>query len=360
MKNLFKKRKKPQDDALVEIPLIDAREGGMAGFVRSQKDKIQKLARLTRGQLGWFSRVVAPFVYPVMDTVSKWWLKKTKNPYYEEIKDTAKVVGEKGVYAHNVIYEWSCTTGALKTPERKAPQLVRVMDWLIKGMGKHIAVVHQKGPAGEFHNITWPGLTATFNGVAKGRFAAAINQAPMQRHFFGGPVTDWFRTHGRVFKSNAMPAGHLLRHVFENAANYNEAKDMLTNTPIASPVIFTLTGVKEGEGCVLERLEKKAVVREIASDTEPDRVFTTNHFQTQLNGVGDGWTGRGFDNYARYEGARGIDPAKVNQDGFQWFTPPLANKYSRLAMVADAASGEFRLVGTEKDKLVTKEFHLKP
>jgi hypothetical protein len=227
------------------------------------------------------------------------------------------------------------------------------MDWIVPDMGKNIVVAHQSGKAGDYYNVTWPGVTGVLNGVAKGRFAAAINQAPMRRHLFGNIISDWVINHVKMFKSKGLPPPHLLRKAFETAASYDEAKKMLTTEPVAMPVMFTLSGTKPGEGCVIERLEDRAIVREM----KDDRAFVTNHFQTNLNGVGNGWMPRGFDNHARAEAAEHL-PAQDVDNGFAWFKAPIANKFSVLAMVADAKTGEFRLHGTDAEKIVTKELHI--
>lgn len=343
----------PPVQEAVTIPLIDIRNGTMIDLVKAQKAQARQLMKLTRRELGIFTRVIMPLIYPVLDFFSWRWLKRSGNPYRNEIKEIKKIVGGSGIIAQNVSYEWTCTSGALKTPSTEAPQLVRVMDWIISGMGKYIIVAHQSGKAGDFYNITLPGLSGVFNGVAKGRFAAVINQAPMRRHLLGGIVSDWVRNHIRWFKSKALPPSHLLRKAFETAASYQEAKEMLMKEPVAAPAIFVLSGVKAGEGCVIERLEDKAIVREM----KDDRVFTANHFQTNLNGVGGGWTPRGVDNHARAEAAGKISAVEVEQ-GFDWFKDPLANKFSSMAMVADAATGKFRLMGTSGDKVVTQEFRI--
>jgi hypothetical protein len=121
---------------------------------------------------------------------------------------------------------------------------------------------------------------------------------------------------------------------------------------VTAPVIFTLTGTKAGEGCVIERLEDKAVVREMSGD----RVFTGNHFESSLNDVGAGWKARPLKTHDRVKAAQCINPKEVDKEGFQWFTAPIANKFSRIVMVADAATGEFKVAGTEGGKLVTKIF----
>ncbi|MBI3441024.1 MAG: hypothetical protein HY052_04355 [Proteobacteria bacterium] len=346
----------PQKESEVTIPLIDIRKSGPLEIVKQRKTELNHLLKLIRGQFGLLSRVLMPPLYAVVDFFSRRWLKKSNNPYRQEIEEISKTVHQKGLLSQNLAYEWSCcTSGAIKTPGRGAPQLVRVMDWAIPDMGKHIVVAHQSGKAGDFYNITWPGLSGLLTGVAKGRFAASINQAPMRRHLLGGIVMDWVRNHVHFFKSKALPSPHLLRKVFETAASYQEAKEMLTKEPIAMPTMFTLTGVNPGEGCVIERLEDRAVVREM----KDDRAFVTNHFQTNINGVGEGWMPRGVDNYGRAEAALQIPTAEIEQ-GFAWFKAPIANKFSVLAMVADAATGKFDLVGTDAEKIVTQKFTMNP
>jgi hypothetical protein len=340
----------------IKIPVVDIRKGGPLELVKARKDSLTHVLKLIRRQFGLASRLLLPPLYTVLDFFSRRWLKKNDNPYRGEIETIAKTMRQKGLVAQNLAYEWSCcTTGAIKTPNKAAPQLVRVLDWIIPDMGKHIVVAQQTGPAGDFYNLTWPGLTGILTGVAQGRFAAAINQAPMRRHLHGGIVTDWFKNHFRMFKSKGLPPPHLLRQAFEKAASYDEAKKMLSETPVCMPVMFTLTGTKPGEGCVIERLEDRAIVREM----KDDRAFTTNHFQTNLNGVGEGWMPRGFDNHARAEAAGKLSPAEVEQ-GLDWFKAPIANKFSKLAMTADAATGEIVLRGTDAEKFVTAEFRLAP
>lgn len=342
----------------VIIPIIDIRQGSPVDLVHQRKDKLKQVLKGIKSQFGIASRLLLPPLYAVLDFLSRRWLKKTGNPYRGEIEQISKVMKQKGLVAQNMAYEWSCcTTGVMKTPQTATPQLVRVMDWIVPDMGKNIVVAHQAGKAGDFYNITWPGLSGVLNGVAPGRFAAAINQAPMRRGLLGNIVTDWMKNHIRMFKSKGLPPPHLLRKAFETAASYEDAKKMLVTEPVCMPVMYTLSGVNPGEGCVIERLEDRAIVREM----KDDRVFVTNHFQTNLNGVGEGWMPRGFDNHARAEATKDIAPESVGVDkGFDWYKAPIANKFSVLAMVADAKTGDFHLVGTDKDKIVTRDFRLLP
>jgi hypothetical protein len=71
--------------------------------------------------------------------------------------------------------------GRVRDAERHRPS-PRLLDWGFPKLGENLVVAHQSGPAGDFHNITWPGIAGIYQAVARGRFAAAINQAPMRRH----------------------------------------------------------------------------------------------------------------------------------------------------------------------------------
>jgi hypothetical protein len=103
------------------------------------------------------------------------------------------------------------------------PTLTRVLDWPFPHLGENLIVVHQRGAAGDFHNITWPGVIGMFQGIATGRFAASLNQAPMQRHrlTYAG---DWVKNRRNVFRAGGLPPAHLLRKTFEEATDYAEAK----------------------------------------------------------------------------------------------------------------------------------------
>lgn len=339
------------DDKLVTIPYIDVRESGPLAIVESHKDMTASLIQASRGAWGIASKIASGLALPIGDKLSMRWLKKTDNPYREEIAKTAEIVGGKGVVALNMSYEWGCTSGAFQA-EAGAPTMARILDWPFPALGEHTIVAHQKGPAGEFHNVTWPGVSGVFNAVAHGRFAAALNQAPMRRHWTG-IFLDWARNRHYFNKQDALPPSHLLRHVFETAKDYEEAKKMLSTTPVSIPVIYILSGTKEGEGCVIERTEDKAAIREM----KDGRVAAANHFETHLNGLGHGWMPRAMCSHTRAVAAAATPLQDFNK-GFEWFRDPIANKVSRLAMVANAATGEFKVIGTAGATPVTKVFSM--
>jgi acyl-CoA:6-aminopenicillanic acid acyl transferase len=217
-----------------------------------------------------------------------------------------------------------------------------------------VIVTLQKGEAGEFYNVTWPGLSGVFQGMAPGRFAASLNQAPMQRHrlTYAG---DWIKNRREFLRSGGLPPAHLLRTALETAADYDEAKEMLTRTPVAMPIIYILGGIQDGKGCVVERTEQHYAIRPIAHD----RVCAANHFETNLDGTGHGWRPRPIDSVGRSFRARTLPLATVD-DRFAWFRPPIANAHSRVVMMACAMTGKLSVFGTQGEHRVTEEFHVGP
>ena len=340
------------DENLITIPLIDVREKGPLGVLDEHKAKAADLIDKSSGAFGWLSRAVAGLALPVGDKLSLRWLKKSNNPYREEIEKTAEIVGGKGIIALNMCYEWGCTSGAFQVEPGKAPHLTRILDWPFPALGENTVVAHQKGPAGEFHNVTWPGMSGVYNAIAHGRFAAALNQAPMRRRRTG-IFLDWARNRFHFNTQLGLPPAHLLRRVFETAKDYAEAKKMLSTEPLSIPVIYILTGTKEGEGCVIERIENSAVIREMKNG----RVTAANHFESSLNGLGHGWMPRATNSHNRMMCAMGVDMADISND-FAWFKEPIANYVSRLAMVAKADTGNFKVIGTAGVKPVTKVFRM--
>jgi hypothetical protein len=336
-------------ETLPAIPYVDVREGGIIDLLATQKEN--NVVGKMKKQIGFAGRAAAWLALTPGDRLSKKWLRKTDNPYLSEITAFAKVLKTKGIYALNLSYEWACTTGVYSEPAGN--KMLRVLDWPMPRMGDSLIVAHQRGQAGDFLNVTWLGLSGVFNAVAPGRFAAAINQAPMRRKR-GGIAADWLRNRLSVNKSTALPPAHLLRKVFETAPDYQAAKTMLMNEPIAVPTLYILSGTKENEGCVIERTETKAVVREM----NDGKVCASNQFETSLNGDGKEWMIRRKCSPSRVAAARTLSSQTVD-DTFNWFTPPIANKFSKLAIVTDAAAGTLAVIGTEGEKAVTQTFKYK-
>ena len=316
------------------LPFKDYRHACPGTFAIEHHDHLVSLLKATRRTLGHVSDVAAHALLPIGDRMARRWLARTNNPYLSEIDRIAAHHPVRGLYALNLSYEWGCTGTIRDTAD--GPTLLRVLDWPFPGLGTHTTALHLKGTSGEFINLTWPGLAGSFQGIAPGRFAAAINQAPMRRYGYGLAI-DWLINRRRMFREDGLPPAHLLRKVFEEAASYDDAKRMLSDTPICLPVIFLLSGTHPGEGCIIERLEHDAHVREL---TDEPSLTVTNHFHSdRLNATAKGWLSRALDSHARCQ-IMGEEGDNLLQGEFHALPHPILSHLTRLTARMSAASGK--------------------
>lgn len=330
------------------IPYIDLRNGTPIDLLRTRVDGARALVRAAARTYGSLGQAASLAALPLGDSASRAWLKRTNNPYLEEIREIAAITGMNGAWLLNVCFEWGCTSGVWNSDG--GPLLRRVLDWPFPALGEHVVVAHQRGPAGEFLNVTWPGMSGVLNASAPGRFAATINQAP-SRIRSNSFARDWLSARNDVRRMHALPPLHLMRRVFETAPDYAHARDTLCHTPVAVPAIFILAGVKHGEGCVIERTETAFALRTMDSTS----VCAANHFERHLDHSGKGWRPRPIDSAGRIACARRHTGKEID---FAWFVPPIANVNSRLAMEATPATGALSALGTAGARSVTAPFHL--
>lgn len=273
------------------------------------------------------------------DTISRRWLERGGAAQLKEIDTIAARLGRPGAYFFNVSYEWGCTSSAGPSPDGRSAQLRRVLDWPNKGLGRGVVAAHVTGcSVGDWLSLTWPGYTGVLQAMAPGRFAASLNQAPMER-LVGAYPLDWLANRVKVWSRPRLTAAHLLRQVFEGARDFAEAKQRLTETPIALPSIYILAGLAPDESCVIERLPERAHVIDIADGP----ACAANTWQAP------GWSGRarGRNNARRLSlirsAAHSLDPA------FGWLRPPILNARTRLVFVAEPRTGAFAAQGFESD-----------
>lgn len=287
---------------------------------------------------------LAPAALKALDAISRRWLAKQDSDYLPEIDAIARRLARPGAYFLSVNYEWGCTCKVGPSPDHKSARLVRVLDWLMPGLGREVVAARVAGGAGPFTALTWPGYTGLLQGMAPQRFSAALNQAPM-RAPLGSFHLDWAVTRARVWRMPHLTPAHLLREVFETAESFEEAKRMLIERPIATPAIFSLAGVRRSETAVIERTETDARVHEGGN-------VAANHWQAA------GWRGhsRGNDSAGRacrmHAVSTGFDPE------FRWLVPPILNCNTRLVMIADAAQGRLIARGIEAYRPATETLDL--
>jgi hypothetical protein len=328
---------------LPAIPLIDVRDGGPLRHARMRPAQARALRDAC---LRFFPRAALPLI-PAFDYLSHRSLQRSRSPYLAEIAAIADILDFSGVWLLNASYQWGCTARA--GLQNGVPWLIRTLDWPFNGLGRHAEIAHMCGSSGDFVSVTWPGYVGVLTAMAPGRFAAALNQAPMRRR----TRHRWLRPYD--FAVNALRASgvssilpdQLLRRTFEDCENFAAARRLLETTPIARPAIFTLVGCAADESCVIERTETEFLTRSsntcAANDWEPSR---------------PGWEGRigmrrflvsSFADAAGFSRARRESLAawsgSLSAGEFDWAREPVLNPYTRLAVAMNPACGILRAAG---------------
>ncbi len=326
-----------QPEARPTIPFLDLDASRPVALLDSHGVAATELIRAGRQMLP------GPLL-PTMDRLSRRWARRSGNPHYDEIESIAQRL-PTGIWFMNLCFEWGCTTGVAQDPAGPGMRMLRTLDWPFKGLGRHVVLARQSGPAGDFINITWPGFVGVVTGMAPGRFALAINQAPLVRRGYLPLFADWIANRFRVFRSAHLPPVHLARHVLETCATYDEAREVLESAPLALPAFFVLTGTGTDEGCVIERTETNAWLHEAPASA-------ANHWLTRsLRG-----RPRGIDSPRRHRMMSGL--CRNAQAEFDWLIDPVLNPDTRLSVVANPASGHLLVQGWESDGPATEVFRL--
>jgi len=324
---------------LPTVAVIDVRDGGPVLHARRRVAQAEAVRDACLGWLPagrWLARLGDPLV--------RWWIRRSGSSYADDIAAIAQAVPGRGIWLLHGAYLFGCTT--LADEGREGPRLRRTLDWPFPGLGHLLEVARQAGPAGEYLNITWPGFAGVLTAVAPGRFAAAINQAPMRR-LTGRPWLRWLDYAFNPLRALACrgrePPEHLLRRVFETCATFDDALQLLQTVPVARPVLFTLTGVNPGEQAIVEReettariLRGAAVVANAWRDEQPG-------WEPRVCG-----TGTPVENNRKRRAAFNVWLGR--DDGpLCWARPPITNSFTRLAVEMCAASDVLRVAGWEAD-----------
>ncbi|HYD15018.1 MAG TPA: hypothetical protein VEA77_01325 [Hyphomicrobium sp.] len=311
---------------LEPIPVLDTGPGFAIETLLAHEARAHALLDLATGAL-------PSAALRQLDNVSRRWLAKWENAHLPEIDAIATRLARPGAYFLSVNYEWACTCRVAPGANRKSARLVRVLDWRTPGLGRNVIAARVKSPRGPFVTLTWPGYTGVLTGMAPGRFSAALNQAPM-RKAIGFYVLDWAVSRRRVWTMPHPTPAHLLRSVFEQATDFAEARERLTNSPISTPAIYSLAGIRAGETIIIERTETEARVH-----VGPN--VAANHWEAP------GWRGRsrGQRSAERASMMHRIIPEVVPD--FSWLAPPILNPTTRVVMVSDAAEGRLVAQGFE-------------
>jgi hypothetical protein len=311
------------------IPLLDVRRGGPIAhaMARSAAAAALRDACLSRAPR-WTHGALTP-----IDKIVAGWLRRSSTDYCCELEHIAEILGFPGAMTLNLSYLFACTTSAEPMGDA-APRLRRSLDWPFNGLGRAVEIAWQRGPAGEFYNVTWPGAVGVLTGMAPGRFCAAVNQAPMRRRtsgIIGLPYDAALNLAHALRTESGWPPDHLLRLAFERCETFEDAIELLSREPLARPALFTLTGVRPDETAVIERRERS--VRVLRGP-----VAVANDWQTPQ----DGWAARfGYaNNELRKSTIRAFAP---DDTPFVWAVKPVLNPTTRL-LVEMSAGGDGELL----------------
>jgi len=331
---------------LVSIPVVDVRDGGP---VRHAREGRARALIVRNAAMAWFPLAMQSLA-PILDRVSRHALSRSQSPYVEEVRVIADELGFSGIWFMNQSYQWFCT--ALARDEDGAPWLARTLDWPFPGLGRHVEIAHMQGPAGPFVSITWPGYIGVLTAMAAGRFAAAINQAPLRRRTRGRwlrPCDLLLNSANTLLRVRAIPPDQLLRQVFETAGDFAQARHALERTPIARPVIYTLAGCRVGERCVIERTEDGFNTRLDEHGAANDWLHGSTLWEGRVGAsrlLTSSYQEAADHSRARREGLASWR-GSFARDSFGWVTPPVLNPYTRVAVEMHPARGILRVQGYE-------------
>jgi hypothetical protein len=138
---------------------------------------------------------------------------------------------------------FGCTAG-VRWVEGCGMVHVRNLDWPLATMGAATRLFRFHRGAREFVSIGVPGQVGVLSGMLPEGYSVTINWAP--------PV---------AFPSFDFGPTFLLRDTLETCDSYDAAVRMLTETPLATSVFFTVCGIAQDQACVIERTQREAVIR---------------------------------------------------------------------------------------------------
>jgi acid ceramidase len=121
---------------------------------------------------------------------------------------------------------------------------------------------YQKNGKTIFKTVGWPGFVGALSGIKPAKFAITLNAVLSNDK-----------------PELAMPISFLLRDVLETCESFEQAKEILENTPIISDCLLLLSGTKTTEKVVIERTPKRTVT----CISNEDFIVVTNDYKELQN-----------------------------------------------------------------------------
>jgi len=265
--------KTPTYDIDLELP----EDERWAEVIRKEKRAARKVANEARARTKELTGTFVLALIKLGAPLFKLAYKLSGGRYVGEIAAWAAALGVSSSEATllNCSYELShislgCTTG-VRWVNGLGMIHVRNMDWPLVSIGNATRLFRFHYGDRSFVSVGITGFVGVLSGMLPGAYSATINWAPPigRPHFNFGPA-------------------FLLREVLETCDSYEEAVEILTNTPLSTSVFFTVCGVKRGQACVIERTRKDAAIRKFRS---PVLVQANHHLARKFVGNNAGMEG---------------------------------------------------------------------
>lgn len=175
----------------------------------------------------------------------------------------------------NLVYELSSGVGC--TSLSISGVHCRNLDWYFPGnlLQDHTTVWID----GLTRKVTWPGMVGVFTGMRKFAFSISLNAV-------SDPTDTPAARAGRILRG-AEPAAWVIERVLRECQTYEQAKKELENALLISPCLFTLTGAKVTEGCVIQKLADGSVL----PHNGPYNLCTNDYDQSVGSGAIHGFLG---------------------------------------------------------------------
>lgn len=317
------------------IPVVDVGTDGAPALLAVTRDRVEGLLKTAR-------RTYTPPLLRLADRLCARWLARNATPYGDELRQVVAALDSPGALALNLSHQWACTAAAVADRRRGGVTLLRTLDWAMDGLGAALVVARMRGPAGAFLSVTWPGYAGVLTGMAPGRFAVALNQAPVS-----GPglrPLRWLADRRRVWASTAMPPDHLLRQLLETAPDATTALHRLRETPVCVPSILTLAGTDPSQAWTVEKDISGTRIRQHPA-------VAANHWRQDIP-----CHARGRDSEGRWHTmAETVKAGAPSPDQpFSWLRRPILWPATRLAVEANAQAGTLAVLGLHGDRAVTR------
>lgn len=193
---------------------------------------------------------------------------RTRGRFLREVRAAARLAGAdwRDLTLANLAYDfvvsrYGCSTVALATPG--GPLLARNMDWWPEDLLARASCHLHFESAGvrEFTSAAWPGGVGVVTGLSRRGFALALNAVLARERFL----------------MTGYPVLLFLRHVLEDARDFDQAVLWCTRQRLMSPALITLVGRENHQRVVIERTPTRHALRRPNGD-EP--LIATNDYRS--------------------------------------------------------------------------------